>query len=575
MIQEIILCGELPFQSTLSTLVMIPKRESGDLRAISLTDALWKLCGKIIDTRLTEGIRWHPSVHGFRRKRGTGTAILEVKLMANLMEHRGDTMFQVFLDLRKAFDKISRPRLLQLLEEYGVGATTRRLIQYYWTAQQTELRQRDFHGEVFHPESGVTQGDVLSPTLFNIAIDFVCRSLEAKIDTNNSTRLSSLIIFYSNDGYIGGQDFWRVQKMTDEVTRLFATLGLECNVSKTKAMANVVSNFRTGIDIGAYERRWNRQLPTFREKAKEHVTCPSCSKQMQRESLARHLRFKHFLPSVNISTLMRKESNELEKEILTISTSGGRCPKEGCPYQGPDHNGLRKHLRSCHPWDIVTSDDLDLQQCPSCLMYLLGGIPPNHSRTKDCVKYTDRNRRMKQRDVNRRDAGRKLTVDDTPLESVMVFKYLGRAITQNDDNWMVVSSNIANARKKWGRIKVILKKDTSIPHTMANSYKAVLLYGSETWSMSEIMLHKLDMFHQQCCRHIAGAYIHPDPDNPSNWIYPSTHGIMKGIGVKSIKSYVAKRRATLKSTVRSCSRVLPECLRIRNPKQLAWWRLCA
>ena len=130
-------------------------------------------------------------------------------------------MFQVFLDLHKAFDTVSRDRLLILLEDYGVGDITRDLLELYWNQQQTTLKQRNFFGESFRPTRGVTQGDVLSPTLFNICIDHVCKSLEHKISLHNDTNLTSLVIFYSDDVFLGGSNPYHVQELTDEAAELF------------------------------------------------------------------------------------------------------------------------------------------------------------------------------------------------------------------------------------------------------------------------------------------------------------------------------------------------------------------
>ena len=43
------------------------------------------------------------------------------------------------------------------------------------TSQQVVARQSGYHGEPFKATRGVTQGDIVSPTLFNIIVDAVVR----------------------------------------------------------------------------------------------------------------------------------------------------------------------------------------------------------------------------------------------------------------------------------------------------------------------------------------------------------------------------------------------------------------
>ena len=73
-------------------------------------------------------------------------------------------VFEIYLDLKKAYDTVDRERMLTILEKYGVGERTIRLLRTYWDRQQLVARQAGYHGEPF-------QGDPLSPTIFNIAVD--------------------------------------------------------------------------------------------------------------------------------------------------------------------------------------------------------------------------------------------------------------------------------------------------------------------------------------------------------------------------------------------------------------------
>ena len=60
-------------------LVLIPKRNT-DTRGISLLETLWKVVEALIDTRLRARLQIQDVLHGFRYGRGTGAAIMELKI---------------------------------------------------------------------------------------------------------------------------------------------------------------------------------------------------------------------------------------------------------------------------------------------------------------------------------------------------------------------------------------------------------------------------------------------------------------------------------------------------------------
>ena len=66
-----------------------------------------------------------------------------------------------------------RSRGLEILEGYGVGPSARRLLTTYWRHLTMVAREGGYYGKAFKGERGVTQGDSLSPTIFNVVVDAV------------------------------------------------------------------------------------------------------------------------------------------------------------------------------------------------------------------------------------------------------------------------------------------------------------------------------------------------------------------------------------------------------------------
>ena len=81
----------------------------------------------------------------------------------------------IFLDLTKAYDALDKSRCLGILEGYGVGPGARRLLRNYWRRLTMAARSGGYYGTAFKGERVVTQGDPLSPTIFNVVVDAVVR----------------------------------------------------------------------------------------------------------------------------------------------------------------------------------------------------------------------------------------------------------------------------------------------------------------------------------------------------------------------------------------------------------------
>ena len=79
----------------------------------------------------------------------------------------------IFLDLIKADDALDRSRSLEILKGYGVGERVRKMLREYWERTTMVARAGRYYGKGFKGGRGVTQGDPLSTTIFNVVVDAV------------------------------------------------------------------------------------------------------------------------------------------------------------------------------------------------------------------------------------------------------------------------------------------------------------------------------------------------------------------------------------------------------------------
>ena len=128
------------------------------------------------------------------------------------------------------------------------------------------------------------------------------------------------------------------------------------------------------------------------------------------------------------------------------------------------------------------------------------------------------------------------------------FKYLGRIITDTNDDLEAIDLQLKKARMTFGRIgKIIKKKTKGSPKTMAIFYKViiqlVLLYGSELWVISKHAHKKLQRFHRRCARFITGRHITVVDEK---WVYPDSKTTLEMADLLPIEEYIQKRKETVK-----------------------------
>ena len=92
---------------------------------------------------------------------------------------RDSVLHAIFLDLHKSHNALDRSSCLGILEGYGVGTRSLRLLQEYWMRFRMVARAGDYYGAPFHREIGITHGNPLSPTISNVVVDAVVRHWES------------------------------------------------------------------------------------------------------------------------------------------------------------------------------------------------------------------------------------------------------------------------------------------------------------------------------------------------------------------------------------------------------------
>ena len=111
---------------------------------------------------------------GFRPGRSTVEQVFALKmLIQHRIEKKDGKVFAVFIDYKKAFDRVWHDGLFSVLQQYGVPPKLIHIIRDLDSKAKSCIRVNNNLTDWFETTIGVRQGCLLSPDLFNLFLEYI------------------------------------------------------------------------------------------------------------------------------------------------------------------------------------------------------------------------------------------------------------------------------------------------------------------------------------------------------------------------------------------------------------------
>ena len=105
--------------------------------------------------------------------------------------------------------------------------------------------------------------------------------------------------------------------------------------------------------------------------------------------------------------------------------------------------------------------------------------------------------------------------------------------------------------------------------------QAVLLYGADSWTITDRNWNRLESFQKRAVRYMTGQHIRKNGDG--TWTYPNHEILEKECGLFPINTYIKRRRGTLQKYIEDyrgelLERAIGSKVPARNSNKILWWK---
>jgi hypothetical protein len=474
---------------------------------------------------------------GFRPQRGTMDHIFTLRQIVNMAHTNKQSVFCCFIDLQKAYDSINREALWVLLAAYGVPAKIISLLRDLHDGSKAVVRLDGVTSEPFDVRTGVRQGCVGAPLLFNVFIDAIVRrvialmpgtgvTIKYKIDGHlvrlRTDRLDNVdlipLLMYADDIVLLATNYDKLVEMLDKFDEVATQFGMTVSVRKTKIMcitpdttpaepaddaaAQAANDAAARATVAAAAATVAALVPA------QGQPCMVCSQLEPVESVLSCVRCAYVCHAACLQPAAVGQS------ACWVCAHCAYLEQADKRRAGVARQRFLETALPCMACGLPDIEPVPMLLCDgpacnrgmhiNCLQPALDQVPGSDWHCAHCVADPTAPQPQPQ-------PRPPVMVRGQVVEEVSVFKYLGSMISADNNTTPDLSYRLSRAGHAFSLLKPLFSHRHLHLRTKVRLYKAVvltnLLYGCETWALLKFQSQRLEVFHMRCLRNIMGLSI--------------------------------------------------------------------
>ena len=155
-------------------------KEYGNYHGIKLTSHTMKLWERVFEARLRKEVWVVEQQFGFMPGRSITNTIFSLQMLLEKLKEGQKGVHCVFVDLKKAYDRVPREELWECLHLAKTSECYVRVVMDIYDGARTVVRSSVGLTEEFEVGVGLHQGSALSPFLFVIVMDKLTEEIQTE-----------------------------------------------------------------------------------------------------------------------------------------------------------------------------------------------------------------------------------------------------------------------------------------------------------------------------------------------------------------------------------------------------------